>query len=238
MLWLRSACFNLLFIMWSLGSAILFMPFFLVSSRQSRRVGRWWARVSFWLLRVICGVRYEVRGREHIAQHAVIYASKHQSAWETLVFHVALPQCPAFILKRELLHIPLWGWYLWRMGMIAINRKGGASSIKHMVKQARAVRDGGRSVVIFPEGTRMPVGAAPNYHAGVAAMYSQMHVPVVPVALNSGVFWGKNGFVKYPGVIVLEFLPAIPPGMNKETFMQTLQQRIENACAALPQSRE
>lgn len=232
MIFLRSLLFNICFTAWSFSSAFLLAPFFIISSDCSQRVGPIWGNVSLWLAKVICGITYEVRGREHISATPVIYASKHQSAWDTIIFLILL-NAPAFVLKRELLRIPFWGWYLWRMKMIAIDRGAGSSSIKHMMKQAKEVLANGRSIIIFPEGTRTRPGADAHYHPGIIALYSMLNVPVVPVALNSGLFWGKNAFMKRPGTITIEFLPAIAPGMNKSEFLPKLQNTIETASNTL-----
>ena len=217
---------------WAMISAIIFAPFFIASSKMSLVAGPAWAKVSLWLVRIICGITYEVRGRENITTAPAIYASKHQSAWDTVRF-LALFNNPAYVLKRELLRIPLWGWYLWRMRMIAIDRGAGASTMKQLIKQAKEVVADGRPIVIFPEGTRMPPGAPTQYHPGVLALYSQLKIPLVPIALNSGVFWGRNAFTKRPGKIIIEFLPAIAPGLPKDTLNLQMQAAIESATARL-----
>jgi len=222
----RSLVFNIAFIAWAGISSIIFAPFFLLSEKHSMTAGRPWARGALWLARHIIGIRYEIKGLEHLTQSPVIYASKHQSAWDTAIYLVLLDK-PAYVLKRELLRIPLWGWYLWRMGMIAIDRSGGASAIKQMLRDAKARISGGRPIVIYPEGTRTKPGAAPDYHPGVVALYSQLGVPVIPVALNSGMYWGKNSFIKKPGVIRMTLLPPIPAGLPKSEFMPLLQAAIE-----------
>jgi 1-acyl-sn-glycerol-3-phosphate acyltransferase len=229
---LRSLLFNICFITWAMGSAVLFTPLFVMSSRTSLKVGAPWARFSLLLARLICNIRYEVRGAHNIMNTPAIYASKHQSAWDTIIFLILLPY-PAYVLKRELLRIPLWGWYLWRMQMIAIDRSAGGQGLKDMLKQAKARVTENRPIVIFPEGTRTPVGANPHYHPGVVALYSSLKLPVVPVALNSGCFWGRNAFTKRAGKVVIEFLPAIAPGMPKEAFLPALMSTIEPATAQL-----
>ncbi len=189
--------------------------------------GRPWAAGALWLARVILNIRYEIKGIENLTNSPVIYASKHQSAWDTAIFLLLLNR-PTYVLKRELLRIPLWGWYLWRMGMIAIDRSAGASAIKHMIRDAKERVAQGRTIVIYPEGTRTRPNAEPNYHPGVVALYSQLGVPVVPVALNSGVFWGKDAFIKKAGTITISFLPPIAAGMPKSEFLPRLQAAIEN----------
>jgi 1-acyl-sn-glycerol-3-phosphate acyltransferase len=226
---LRSLLFNLCFFGWSLLAALLFAPIFVLSPSHA---GKPWALVSLWLARLICGITYEVRGGEHIVDGPVIYASKHQSAWDTLIFLILLAN-PAYVLKRELLLMPLWGWYLWRMRMIAIDRGAGASSIKHMIRQAKSALAQDRPIVIFPEGTRTAPGTVPHYHPGITALYSMLDVPVIPVVLNSGLYWGKNAFTKHAGKVIIEFLPPIAPGMGKAKFMEKLQSTIETASQTL-----
>jgi 1-acyl-sn-glycerol-3-phosphate acyltransferase len=141
---------------------------------------------------------------------------------------------PAFVLKRNLLNIPFYGWYARKSGMIAIDREGRASALRMMVIRARAELAAGRSVVIFPEGTRKQPGAVPDYKPGVAGLYGQLNVPCVPVALNSGLYWtGPGGFIKNPGKMVIEFLPPIPPGLKRREFMTALEAEIETATARL-----
>ncbi len=231
-IFLHSLLFNICFFCWAMLSSLVFAPLFVVSENMALRAGKPWADVSLWLAEKILGITCEVRGQENITYQPVIYASKHQSAWDTLIF-LSLLKYPAYVLKRELLSIPLWGWYLWRMGMIAIDRSAGASSIKHMIKQAKRVAHRGRPIVIFPEGTRKTPGAPPRYHPGTVALYSMLHLPVIPVALNSGVYWGKDAFFKRPGKIIIEFLPPIAPGLDKQEFSATLERTIETASQRL-----
>jgi 1-acyl-sn-glycerol-3-phosphate acyltransferase len=232
MIFLRSLLFNLCFFVWSMLAAIIFAPIFIISPHVSALAGRPWALGTLWLARLICGIRHEVRGREYMTDQPLIYASKHQSAWDTVIF-LTLFKWPAYVLKRELLSIPLWGWYLWRMQMIAIDRSAGGSSIKHMIRQTKEALSLQRPIVIFPEGTRKKPGATPQYHPGTIALYNQLKVPVVPVALNSGCYWGKNAFMKFPGTIVIEFLPPIAPGLTKDEFREKLQTAIETASQRL-----
>jgi len=162
----------------------------------------------------------------------VIIAAKHQSSWETLAFTLLFDDI-AIVLKRELLFIPVVGWAMARAGNIAVARGEGASALRGLLRQAKSVIAQRRSIVIFPEGTRVAPGDQKPYQIGTAALYRQLGVPVVPVALNSGLFWGRRKFVKRPGVITLEILPPIAPGLDRETFMATLRERIETATARL-----
>lgn len=228
LLLIRSIAFNIAFFAWAFISAILFAPLFIISSHASLYAGKPWADLSLVLARFFCGIKFEVRGRENIQNTPVIYASKHQSAWDTIIFLNLFPNV-AYVLKKELLRLPFWGWYLWRMRMIAIDRSAGASSIKQIIRDGKAALAEGRPIVIFPEGTRKKLGSEPDYQSGITAMYSSLAVPVVPVALNSGVYWGKNAFFKTPGTIIIEFLPPIPPGIPKKEFIIRLQNDIETA---------
>jgi len=169
-----------------------------------------------------------VIGLENLPAGPVIIACKHQSTWETLAFTLLFANI-AIVLKRELLFIPIVGWAMARAGNIAVARGDGASALRGLVKHAKAAIADGRSVVIFPEGTRVAPGDRRPYQVGTAALYRQLGVPVVPMALNSGLFWGRRQWVKRPGVITLEILPPIAPGLSREAFMDTLREQIEGA---------
>ncbi len=229
---LRSFLFNLFFPLWTLVLAVVCLPFLFLPVSLAW-VGYVWAKGTLIALRLFCGIRMDIQGREHIPQDsAYIIASKHQSAWDTLIFHL-LCQRPVYVLKKELTYIPLFGRYLTRMGMIAIDRSGKASSLKELLKASNDRLKQKRPVIIFPEGTRTMPGEIVPYQPGIAAIYSQGHAMVVPVALNSGLYWRKNAFQKKPGCITLEFLPPILPGLKRDEFMQQVETRIEEASARL-----
>jgi len=183
-------------------------------------------------MRHLLGLTIEVRGIAHLPPGPALIASKHQSQWETLGLQLPL-DFPVFIMKRELMRLPFYGWYSSRSGMIAVDRDGGGKALRRMAQQARETVAAGRSIIIFPEGTRRLVGAPPDYKPGVGLLYGQLGIPCVPVALNSGLFWPRRSFWRYPGKIVLEFLPAIPPGLPRAEFMARLEREIEQATAAL-----
>jgi 1-acyl-sn-glycerol-3-phosphate acyltransferase len=227
----RSLLFNLAFYSWT-GLVALFCLPLLLSLRYSMLPGQLWAQGSLWLAASICGIRHEVRGLQYVSEHGVIYASKHQSAWDTVIFWIMF-RAPAYVLKKELLRLPLFGFYLIRQEQIAIDRKAGASAIKSLIRQCRQRLWERRPVILFPEGTRTVPGAAPVYQPGIGAVYSQLKVPVIPVALNSGLCWGRKAFLKKPGTIVLEFLPPIEPGLPTKEFLARLQNSIESASAKL-----
>lgn len=229
---LRSLLFNLGFYLWTTLVVIFGFPALLFSYRAVYGLGRMWVAVILWFLRVTVGLRHRAIGLENRPKGPAIYAVKHQSAWDTLVFALYL-HYPAYVLKRELLYLPLFGFLLLGAGMIPVDRRGRASALKRMLAVARRRREEGRDLLIFPEGTRVAPGQHRPYQPGVAALYGHLDLPVVPVALNSGLFWGRRSFVKKPGTITLEFLPAIPPGLARKAFMAELENRLEGACQRL-----
>jgi 1-acyl-sn-glycerol-3-phosphate acyltransferase len=231
---LRSILFNLLYGIWTAGMHVICLPLLFASRRAVQAAGGIWIDGTLWLLKHVVGIDYRIVGAEHLPATPAVYASKHQSAWETLFLSRYL-NFPAFVLKRELLSIPLFGWFLKKAGMIAVDRKAGASALRGMARQATETLQSGRSILIFPEGTRVAPGQTRPYQPGVAALYTQQKVPVVPVALNSGLFWGRRAFIKKPGTIVVEFLPPIPPGLDRKALMRELETRIETAAKALVQ---
>ena len=197
-----------------------------------------WARVSQSILFYLCEVDFEVYGQEYIPKERALIASKHQSTWETINFLHILDQPPVMILKKELLFIPFFGQYALKFGNIAINRKAGVSAIKDMVKKAKKSRDQNRSILIFPEGTRSAINSDPEYKRGILALYKNLKIPCVPVALNSGLFWPKNKLMKKPGKISVEFLKPIEPGLEDDEFMRQLQTRIEDTTTILIKKHE
>jgi 1-acyl-sn-glycerol-3-phosphate acyltransferase len=229
---LRSLLFNLLFALWTAFILIVSLPTLVLPLAAAWWMGGLWVRGALLLLRAIVGLGHRVRGSEHRIAGPAIYAAKHQSAWDTLVFPLLLDK-PAYVLKRELIRVPLFGSYLKQCGMIPVDRQGGGSALKQLLKAARAAIAQGRSILIYPEGTRMPPGEHRPYHPGVAALYGDLGVPVVPVALNSGLFWGRRSFHKKPGTITIEFLPPIAPGLPRREFMAELQNRMEGASQRL-----
>jgi 1-acyl-sn-glycerol-3-phosphate acyltransferase len=229
---LRSLLFNLVFNLWTAGVLILGLPVLLLSYPATYWFGRQWVRGALWLLKHLVGLDHRVVGLDHARRGPAIYAVKHQSAWDTLIFALYLHD-PAYVLKRQLLYVPLFGLYLLRAGMIPVDRRGRATALKRMLAAAKRRRNQRRDILIFPEGTRVAPGAHRPYQPGVAALYGQLDLPVVPVALNSGLFWRRRSFSKKPGTITLEFLPAIPPGMARKPFMAELEKRLEGASRRL-----
>lgn len=232
MQWLRSLAFNLAFYVWTAGMSIAFLPALVLPRRIMVGGLAQWARGVNLLMRRLAGIGVEIRGRENLPRGAVIVAAKHQSAWDTLIWHVILAD-PAVVMKRELRWIPIYGWISRKTRMIAVDRKAGSQALRAMLREARAARDDGRQITIFPEGTRVAPDQTRPYHAGIAAIYNNLDLPVVPVALNSGLFWPRRNFLRRPGTIVLEFLPAIAPGLDRKRFIAELHDRIETATRRL-----
>lgn len=228
MLFLHSLLFNIAFYAWLILLMVAGLPLLLVPYRYIWLLPRLWAYGSLWLLKVIVGLRYEVKGLDNKPEGGVLVAAKHQSFWETFAL-VTITKQPANIAKRELSYIPFFGWYLWKFSQIAVNRTRGSGALKSLLPQAREKIADGRDVVIFPEGTRRPVGAPPAYKYGIVALYKTLNAPVVPVALNAGMYWPRRTFLRYPGTITIEVLPPIYPGLDDDVFRERLSQAIEAA---------
>ncbi|HEX6094420.1 MAG TPA: lysophospholipid acyltransferase family protein [Dongiaceae bacterium] len=232
MIFIRSLLFNVAFYLWTSVMFLLSLPALLLPAGAVWGLGRVWVCGTMLLLRLFVGLTHEVRGLAHRLPGAALYAVKHQSAWDTLVFALLLDR-PAIVLKQELLNLPLFGWYMRKCRMIPVNRKGRAAALKRMAADARDRAAAGRPILIFPEGTRVAPGQRRPYQPGAAALYGALGLPVVPVALNSGLFWGRRSFHKRPGRIVVEFLPPIAPGLDRRIFMAQLEAAIETAADRL-----
>jgi 1-acyl-sn-glycerol-3-phosphate acyltransferase len=228
----RSVLFNVLFYVNLVGLLVVALVTLALPRRSVLKMAQFWGRVSVWLLRVVCGTKVEFRGLENLAPGALIVASKHQSTWETFAL-LRLFDDFTFIVKRELMWIPIFGWCMWKGGMVPVDRGAGSQALTDMTTRAKKEIRSGRQLIIFPEGTRRPPGAEPRYKFGVAHLYAEVGVPCVPVALNSGLFWPRRALQRLPGTIIVEFLPAIAPGLDKDTFQRRLQNDIETATARL-----
>jgi 1-acyl-sn-glycerol-3-phosphate acyltransferase len=228
----RSLIFNIAFY----GSFVVWLlvavPTAVMPRRAVLAVAKTWGRYNLWLLRIICGIDVEWRGREKIPPGPLLVASKHQSLWETFAL-LHLFDDPIFILKRELMWIPVFGWLMAKAGMIPIDRSAGKDALPTMTAALHAALAAGRQVIIFPEGTRRPPGAEPDYKLGIVFLYLEGDVPCLPVALNSGLCWARRGFLRRPGTIRVQFLDPIPPGLNRRVFFKRLRNDIETATAAL-----
>jgi 1-acyl-sn-glycerol-3-phosphate acyltransferase len=229
MLVLRSLLFNVAFYVATAICLLLPLPvYFFLPQGFAMWVVSTWGKVILWLLRVIVGTRYEVRGLDNVPPGGILVASKHQSAWETFAL-VPMFSDPTFVIKSQLKWIPVWGQYTIKAGMIHVDRKAGTAALRYITGRAKQELAKGRQIVIFPEGTRRAPGAPPAYQGGVAHLYRAFGVPVLPVALNSGLYWPRRKFMRYPGTIIVEFLPPLPPGLPPRTFLDQLTTAIETA---------
>jgi 1-acyl-sn-glycerol-3-phosphate acyltransferase len=229
---LRSLIFVALFYLWSAVIAIGCTPLLLAPKSWVLAMFRFWGHGIIVLLRICCDVKVEVRGREHIPAGAALVAPKHQCMFDVFAQFTWLP-ASCFVMKKELMWIPWFGWYARKVDMIVIDREGHAAALRKLVRDATARFAEGRQVVIFPEGTRGEPGVPGDYKPGIAALYREIDVPVAPVATNSGVHWPAHGFIRKPGRIVFEYLEPIPPGLKRAEFMRILQERIETASERL-----
>jgi 1-acyl-sn-glycerol-3-phosphate acyltransferase len=229
---IRSLIFTAYFYLLSFVVVILMIPAALFSRAWLIEWVRFWNRATIAGLKVICGVRVEVRGREHLPTGAALIAGKHQCMLDAFTPYSYLPD-PCLVMKKELGWIPFFGWYTARAGSIVIDREAHAQALRKMLADARDRMTHARQLVIFPEGHRQDPGAAPDYKPGIAALYRDLDMPCLPVATNSGVHWPAHGFLRKPGVIVYEYLEPIPAGLKRAAFMELLEQRIETASNAL-----
>jgi 1-acyl-sn-glycerol-3-phosphate acyltransferase len=231
-IFLRSLLFNILFYPVFVFWAVIALPTLMMPRAALMKVASWWARSNILLMRVICNIKVEFRGVEKIPKGPLVVAAKHQSMWETISL-LRFFDAPFFVLKHELTWIPLFGLFVVKANMIAIDRGAGARALRAIMRRAEEEVRHGRQFVIFPEGTRRPVGAPPHYKSGVSMIYADCAVPCLPVALNSGLFWPRRTFMRYPGTLVVEFLDPLPPGLPRGEFMARIETVIEEATGRL-----
>jgi 1-acyl-sn-glycerol-3-phosphate acyltransferase len=226
-IWIRSWIYLALFLAWTIGASLVLLPTLL--RREWTLVSiRFWVRGIMILARGIIGITCRITGKENVPSGACIIAAQHQASFETYRIFLDLPH-PVFVLKRELTWIPLLGWYMGRAGLVPIDRAAGATAMRKMLRAAEAALARGDQIVVFPEGTRVPPGQQRPYQPGIFALYAHLGVPVVPMALNTGVLWGKTRILKIPGEIVFRFLPPLPVGLGKDDMLNTLRAEIEGA---------
>jgi 1-acyl-sn-glycerol-3-phosphate acyltransferase len=228
----RSIVFNLAFYLVLFVYLIVALPTLAMPRGVLIALVKNWSRMNFRLLRWICHIDYEVIGAEKIGHGPLLVASKHQSLWETFALMTVFDD-PAYILKRELIWIPFFGRCAWKAEMIPVDRGAGSQALAEMTERAKTEVKRQRQLIIFPEGTRRSPGAEPKYKFGVAHLYSEIGVPCLPVALNSGLFWPRRSFRRYPGTIKVEILDPIAPGMDKQAFFARVQSDIETATTRL-----
>ena len=228
----RSIAFNILFYVNTVCCLIVALPTFFMPYWGIVEVAKAWGRINLFLLRWVAGIGIEVRGAEKIPKSGLIVAAKHQSAWETFAL-LPLFDIPLFIVKRELMWIPVFGWLMAKGRMVPVDRSAGSQALLDMTKRAGIEIGRGRQLIIFPEGTRRPAGAEPRYKYGVAHLYAAEGVPCVPIALNSGLFWPRRSILRRPGTVLVEVLDPIMPGLDKDEFFKRLRDSIETATARL-----
>ena len=230
MVYLRSILFNSLFYLMTTLIVVLLLPLLLLPRQVVWCVARLWGWSTSKLL-YICGIDHEITGDMH-ADETVIYASKHQSAWETIVLYAVL-KAPITVMKRELLFLPLIGFFFLRAGCIAVNRSGGMKALRELRASALRIRENPRSILIFPQGTRVMPRTPHDYQIGVFTLYDTTGFTVIPIALDSGRVWPRNSWLKFPGRVRVRFLEPIKPGLTRKQFMSTLEHQIESEVAIL-----
>lgn len=229
MLKLRSFLFNTLFYINLIVRMIVLTPIYFILPRKiAYEIPKNWARSNHWLMKTIVGTTFEIEGLENIPETGCIFAPKHQSFWDT---YALLPNLhdPVYILKRELLWIPLFGWYAMKQRMIPVNRAARGKVMLKVMERAKEEMAAGRELIIYPEGTRRPPGAEPEYRYGIARLYRDLQVPVIPVAMHPGLFWPRRSTMRYPGHFKVRILPAIEPGLDPDVFFKRLIEVTEKA---------
>lgn len=229
---LRSLAFNVCFYLNTILHLLLGLPVLLLPRRTIWTLVRSWATINHWFLRIVCGIDFEILGLQRIPPGALLVASKHQSAWETFSLPILFDD-PTFILKRELMWLPIFGWYLAKSKMVPVQRGARSAALAAMTEHAKIAISHGRQIIIFPEGTRRAPGAEPAYKYGVAHLYAELGVPCLPVALNSGLYWPRRSWRLRAGTIRVEILEPIPPGLDPQAFLARLQQEIERSTSRL-----
>lgn len=236
MICIRSLIYNLVFYFLTAVTCIALVPALILPRKTTLYVVTFYLWINNFAEKYIIGLTFEVRGREYLPKSGSYFAaSKHQSTYETLkMFH--LFGDPAIILKKELRRIPLWGWHAWKLDFIFIDRKDREGAMASIIKGAQHIKAQGRPIIIFPQGTRVNVDQTPAdkpYKGGIAKMYAATNLPIIPLAMNTGMFWPRGSFKKYPGKVIFEFLPPIEPGLPEKKVMQALEERIEEASIRL-----
>lgn len=226
---------SVVFVIWFYGTmafwGLLYMPAVLLGhDRFIWHSMRGWGKATVWGLRWIVGAKVVFEGLEHVPKGPALIASKHQATLDT-VLPVLFVSEPVFVVKKELIKMPVFGFYMKRM--IPVDRDAGATALKNMLRASRAAIAKGRQIVIYPEGTRQELNAPPDYKPGIVAMYRDLNLPVTPMALNTGLVWKPSGIIRRPGTVVVKFLPPIPPGLPREDFMRELENTIETESQAL-----
>ena len=228
MTWLRSLLFNLAFWLLTLILGLISLPLLLGPRQWLIPLMRFYAWMNVGLLRRICGIRLRVEGREHLPTGggAALIASKHQSAFDTFIWFGLLPDV-SYVLKQELLWVPVWGWFARKTRQIAVDRSAGPAAVRHLAKAGKVAAAEGRQIVIFPEGTRMAPGVQGVIQPGISALAAATGLPIVPVATDSGHCWGRRAFRKRPGTIHILVRPPLPAGLPRAALLARLAAAIE-----------
>ena len=221
-IFLRSLIFNILFYIWTFFISFFSFPVFFFNRKFDVKVWFLWIKVTNKILKTIVKIDYEIKGSQNISSKNVIYACQHQSAWDTIIVPYLIGDCVIFH-KKTLLFIPLFGWHLLKLSMIIITRNKGANNLRRIINKTKKAISNHRSVLIFPHGTRTLPNSTNKIQSGVVTLYKHLNIKVIPVKLNSGKYWGKNKFLKYPGKITVNFLDPIEPGMNPGEFRKKLE---------------
>ena len=232
MILLRSLAFHAAFYLWTTVLALAGLPVLVMGRQKVQAYAKFWTGSAVWLLEKICKTKIEWRGLENLPRGACIIAAKHQSTIETMALTTKGGDF-SYILKRELMAIPVFGWYLKGAGQVAIDRAKRGQALPDLTRQVREAIAQGRQMIIFPEGTRKPAGAPPEYKSGVGYLYTDSEAVCVPVALNTGIYWPRRGLSIHPGTVTIAFLEPIAPGLDRLGFLQVLECRIEAETAAL-----
>lgn len=229
MIAIRSVIFNALFYVSLIIQMIIFTPvYFLLPRKKAYWIPKFWSKTNIWLMKVICGTHFEIEGLENLPKGSFIFAPKHQSFWDTFAFLPYLDD-PIYILKRELLWIPLFGWYASKQRMIPVNRAAKGKAMVDVMRRTKEEMKSGRQLIIYPEGTRRPPGAEPLYKYGIARIYKSLDLPVVAAVHHAGIFWPRRKFVRQPGIIKARILPPIEAGMEADAFFEHLISATEAA---------
>ncbi len=228
MLWIRSLLFTIFFYSGFALILIVCFPALFIGKKACRWVFKILGYSMLLWCRIFLNLTYEIKGKEKIPKEQAIYACKHQSVWEAGALLAKLPNHYS-ILKKELMSIPLYGLYLKRSKSIGVDRKNGIKALPMMANEAKKIYDEGGQLFFFPEGTRSKAGERGEYKRGIVFLYEKLNVPIVPIALNSGVFWPRREFIKKPGHITLQYLDPIPPGLDRKELMKRLENSIEEA---------
>ena len=226
MLIFRSILFYLSLTIWTILMGIICLPFIILPSKILKYPTKIWIRGIFIFLKLVCNIKHQIIGLENIPDEPLLIVSKHQSTFETFGLYYYLKDC-FFIHKKELFIIPIFGQYLFKSNMVAIDRSGGTLTMRKMLEDVKKKLELGKSIIIFPEGTRKKPGSKPDYKTGFIGIHNHTKRRILPVALNSGLCWSKQSWILRSGMITIKFLPIIDKNLNKKELLNKVQENIE-----------